>query len=684
MLPLVVFGLAAAENRDHLEHTAEIEARRVARVFAEHALKLFETDEQILRRVDTRIRGMSWDEVRASGEVTTFLRRVASETAHLRGAGLIDPAGRLAQLSEEEIPVLDLSDRDYVREAPAESPQSFVSSPIVGRISGESLFRLSRHTQEGPEGGVIFVAMDPRYLVEFYRTSTRPGDSVTMARADGTVLVRDPPVTTGTEVLSPGSGLMRSIAGAPQGVYRTTSELDRIERIHAYERVGPYPIYVSYGLNLTGVLSEWHWNLLAYGLVAALSSIGLVALSLVALRVAMRERRSFGRWQEEAQRREVAEAALRQAQKMEAVGQLTGGVAHDFNNLLTVIIGNLDMARRRMRTPDERVSRAIENALQGANRAASLVERLLVFSRRQPLAPRAVDLAALVSGMEDLLHRSLGENVALTVAIPPGLWPVATDPNQLETALVNLAVNARDAMPEGGRLAVTARNAETGGVPDLEPGPYVVIEVTDTGTGMPPEVVERIFEPFFTTKPIGQGTGLGLSQVYGLARQSGGTVIVDSRPGQGTAIRLLLPRADAEHRGADEPAEHPSVGGGRETILLVEDQEDVRRFAVETLRDFGYEVLEAGDAASGFALLERHGRIALLLTDIGLPGTSGRALAEQAARLRPDLPVILITGHAREESVPARVGLLRKPISSEGLARAVRGALDAPADAAAE
>jgi signal transduction histidine kinase/ActR/RegA family two-component response regulator len=684
VLPLFVFGLAAAQNRSHLVESAEVEARRVARIFAEHALKLFETDEQILRRIDTRLRGMTWDDVRASGEVRAFLTRISSETAHLRGTGLIGPDGRLAQLSGTDTPAVDLSDRDYVREAPGDVPHSYVSSPVVGRISGESLFRVSRRTAEGPESGVIFVTMDPRYLVEFYRTSTRDGDSVTMARADGTVLVRDPPVTTGTDVLSPGSGLMRSVARTPSGVYRTTSELDRVERIHAYEKVGPYPIYVSYGLSLTGVMREWRWNLAAYGLVAALSSVGLAALSLLAMRVATQERRSFRRWQDEARRREAAEAALRQAQKMEAVGQLTGGVAHDFNNLLTVIIGNLDMARRRMSVPDERVSRAVDNALQGANRAALLVERLLVFSRRQPLAPRSVDLKTLIAGMEDLLHRSLGENVALAVAIPSDIRPVSTDPNQLETALVNLAVNARDAMPEGGRLSITARNAGADGVQGLEPGDYVVIEVADTGEGMPPEVVERIFEPFFTTKPIGQGTGLGLSQVYGLARQSGGTVIVDSRPGHGTRVLLYFPsaHADADQTALEVPAQ--AVGGGRETILLVEDQEDVRRFAAETLRDFGYEVLEAGDAAAGFTLLERHRSIALLLTDIGLPGASGRALAERAAGLRPGLPVILITGHAGEEPVPPGAGLLRKPISAADLARAIRTALDDAAPAAAE
>ncbi|HYF54878.1 MAG TPA: ATP-binding protein [Salinarimonas sp.] len=679
LLPLLAFVLAAAQNRAHLAEAAEIEARRVTRIFAEHALKVLETDEQVLRRVDSRLRGMSWDEVRASADVRAYLARVVAETPHLSGAGLVDPAGRLAQLGEPHVPPVDLSDRDYVmRAAPGDAAQSYVSVPVEGRISGRSLFRVTRRTLEGPAGGVAFVAMDPDYLVGFYRSATRPGDSVTVARADGAVLVRDPPVTTGAQVLSPESGLMRSITRGERGVYRTTSELDRIERIHAYERIGPYPVYVSYGLSMTAVAAEWRRNVLAYGIVAALAALGLAALSLVAMRRAAQERRSFRRWQEETRRREAAEAALRQSQKMEAVGQLTGGVAHDFNNLLTVIIGNLDMARRRMGPADERVGRAIDNALQGAQRAASLVERLLVFSRRHPLAPQPVDLRRLVDGMADLLRRSLGENVALTVDIPEDVPPVATDPNQLETALVNLAVNARHAMPAGGRLAIAAARADPPADADLAPGDYVALSVTDTGIGMPPEVLERVFEPFFTTKPIGQGTGLGLSQVYGLARQSGGGVTVDSREGHGTTIRLVLPRARASAPVGEGPEEEAGLPpGGRERVLLVEDQAGVRQFIGETLRDLGYGVIEAGDAIEGFSLIERHPDIALLLADIGLPGDSGEALAERVRRLRPHLPIVLITGRAGDEPVPPGTALLRKPVAAAGLARAVREAIDA-------
>jgi len=682
ILPAVLFALSAWQNRADLEAGAAAQAQRTARLFAEHALKVFESNEQLIRRIDERLAGMGWDEIRASSDLNAYLARVVGETPHVRGLGLVAPDGRIAQVSGVfPLPEIDVSDRDYVRQAAGGGEIAAISTVVEGRISGEALFRISRRTSAGPAGGVVFVSIDPRYFLDFYRSVTGGADSVTMARRDGAVLARDPPVTTGAQTLSPDSGFMRSIAQAERGVYRTTSELDRVERIHAYGPVAPYPVFVSYGLSLTGVAENWRADLLWYGLLTALSSLALVALSVVARRRAAAERRSFLRWQDEARRRETAEAALRQAQKMEAVGQLTGGVAHDFNNLLTVIIGNLDVARRRLAGGDGRALRAVENATQGATRAAALVERLLAFSRRQPIEPQAVDVEDLIRGMADLLRRSLGENVRLDLDLPRGLWPVSTDPNQLENALVNLAVNARDAMPAGGALTISARNADRPSR-HVEPGEYVVISVADTGAGMPPDVLERVFEPFFTTKEVGKGTGLGLSQVYGFAKQSDGDVGIESEVGRGTTVRLILPRAAS---AAAQPGAQADVSpqGGRETLLIVEDDEAVRRFAAETLAEFGYEVLEAADAEAGSALLRDEPRIALLLTDVGLPGTSGRELAVKARAARPGLPVLLITGHAKDDpSEGLDAGLLRKPFSTDDLARAVRRSLDRTAEIA--
>jgi signal transduction histidine kinase/ActR/RegA family two-component response regulator len=534
---------------------------------------------------------------------------------------------------------------------------------------------------------VIFVSMSPDYFVRFYRTVMLAEDSVTMARSDGTVLVRDPPVTTGVEILSPGSGLMRGIARSPRGLYRTTSELDGISRIHAFQRVGDYPVYVSYGLSLTSVAREWRANLLTFGAIAALAALALSSLSLFALRGSRQERRLFDRWREETGRRETAEEALRQSQKMEAVGQLTGGIAHDFNNLLTVVIGNLDFAGRAIEASNlPRAHRNIEAARQGAQRAAGLTHRLLAFSRRQPLQPQAVNLNRLVGGLSDLFRRTLGEQITVETVLAGGLWLSHVDQNQLESALLNLVINARDAMPSGGRLTIETANthldeAYSAANGEIRPGQYVMVAVSDTGIGMSREVLEKVFEPFFTTKEIGQGTGLGLSMVYGFVRQSDGHVKIYSEPGRGTTVKIYLPRLvggeeEEERRG---PADLPRAEA-HETVLVVEDDAEVRAYSVASLESLGYRVVEAGEAKAALAALEGHPEIRLLFTDVGLPGLDGRKLADEALRRRPGLPVLFTTGYARNAIAHNNVldhglHLLTKPFTIEQLATKVRAVL---------
>ena len=379
----------------------------------------------------------------------------------------------------------------------------------------------------------------------------------------------------------------------------------------------------------------------------------------------------------------ATEEALRQAQKMEAVGQLTGGIAHDFNNLLTGIVGSLDLMRTRLaQGRTESLTRYIDAAMNSAHRAAALTHRLLAFARRQPLVPKSIDANALVISLEDLLRRTIGERLDLVIVVAPDLWGTLCDPNQLESALLNLAINARDAMPDGGKLAIATANApqETARAeaPVLAPGDYICISVADTGTGMSPEVVARAFDPFFTTKPIGQGTGLGLSMIYGFARQSNGHVSIDSRPGRGTVVKLYLPRHDGV--AATDPSAHPRdlapVATG-ETVLVVEDEPVVRTVIMEMLLDQGYRVLEAVDGPSGLRALLAEQRIDLLLTDVGLPGMNGRQLADQAREMRPELKILFITGYA--ESVVMAEGFLlpgmdmiTKPFDLDNLARRVR------------
>lgn len=381
------------------------------------------------------------------------------------------------------------------------------------------------------------------------------------------------------------------------------------------------------------------------------------------------------------------EEALRQSQKMEAVGQLTGGVAHDFNNLLQVIIGNLDTLTRALQGESGRLLRAANNAMTGAKRAAALTQRLLAFSRRQPLNPKPINVNTLVTSLSELVHRTLGETIAVETVLAAGLWQVEADPNELEAAILNLAVNSRDAMPEGGRLTIETSNThidETYAAAHVEvvAGQYVAIAVSDTGAGMDAKTVAQAFEPFFTTKPVGKGTGLGLSQVYGFVKQSGGHVKIYSEPAQGTTVKIYLPRLASA--GAPEAPEAEAIvpEGENETILVIEDDDDVRTYSVETLRELGYRVVEAHDGPSALRLLERQSRVDLLFSDVVLPGgLTGAQVAAQAREMRPSLKVLFTTGYARNAIIhhgrlDKGVNLITKPFSASDLAAKVRDVLD--------
>lgn len=349
--------------------------------------------------------------------------------------------------------------------------------------------------------------------------------------------------------------------------------------------------------------------------------------------------------------RSRAEEALRQAQKMEAVGQLTGGIAHDFNNLLTGIIGSLDlMQRRHQRNESLELERYIGAAVTSAQRAAALTQRLLAFSRQQALDLKPVDVNQLVASLEDLLHRTTGENITIETRLSAGLLPACMDVNQLESALINLVINARDAMPYGGRISLSTASFTMGDTPDpkkrgMSAGEYVLLSVADTGTGMAPNVMARAFEPFFTTKPIGQGTGLGLSMVYGYIKQAKGYIQIESEPDIGTRVHLYLPVHQGEATALAHEPERTPTGAG-ETILVVEDEPVVRALVVEVLNELGYETLEAGEASEALCITESEQRIDLLISDVGLPGMNGRQLADIARQQRPGLKVLFATGYA--------------------------------------
>ena len=390
-----------------------------------------------------------------------------------------------------------------------------------------------------------------------------------------------------------------------------------------------------------------------------------------------------------------AEALLRQAQKMEAVGQLTGGIAHDFNNLLTIVLGGLDTIGRQVQTMPassavSRIGRAHHMALQGAQRAVALTNRLLAFSRQQPLAPKPIDANKLVASMTEFLQRTLGETVALETVLPAGLWHTYADPHELENVLLNLALNARDAISNNGKVTIETANCylDESYVSNLQepvaPGQYVMIAIADTGTGMDKTTLERAFEPFFTTKETGKGTGLGLSQVYGFVRQSSGNVKIYSEVGEGTTVKIYLPRfrGDEEYRADSEVTFEPATIRGAESILVIEDDETLRRYTVEFLNDFGYRVFDAPNGDVALKILQLENDIDLLFTDVVIPGgINGRQVADEAKKRRPGLKVLFTTGYARNAIVhhgrlDPGVELISKPYSPAELGAKIRAVLD--------
>jgi len=398
-------------------------------------------------------------------------------------------------------------------------------------------------------------------------------------------------------------------------------------------------------------------------------------------------RQANERMRAEAEAREEAESKIRHMQRIEAIGQLTGGIAHDFNNMLSIVIGNLDIAERRIDQPD-RLRRALEGARAGADRAAELTRRLLAFGRQQPLSPRVLDPNKIVTGMSEMLRRTIGEAIRLETVLAGGVWRICADAGELENAILNLAINARDAMPDGGALTIETANChlDEGYARDhvgVEPGQYVLIAVSDTGHGMSREVAAKALEPFFTTKEVGRGTGLGLSQVFGYVKQSGGHLKLYSEPGEGTTVKIYLPR----HRGADDVVEETPVQGAApraltgETILVVEDEEQVRALSIEALRDLGYTVVEATNGREALDCLDAHPEVRLVFTDVVMPEMNGRRLADAARERWPDLRFVFTTGYTRNAIVhhgrlDDGVALLQKPFTTAQLAAKIRSELD--------
>jgi two-component system NtrC family sensor kinase len=699
VLPLAIFLLTGWVSYQQHEADARDRIHRNLNTIYEHALKVFETFELSARYLDELTGEVSdADIIRQEADLSIRLKSLTDRLPQLRDLWVVNSAGQpLVSATVFPMPKLDLSDRHYFRVHKENTDAgTYVSEVLKARAADTTFFTLSRRRshENGQFAGVTTVSIAPEYFTNFYAKLPPPG-VFALIRNDGAILARFPDTSASKPKLAAASAVMRAIAAQPvEGTVADLPNLDLQAHIFTYRRMPDYDIYVVSGMENAVIVRSWLSYMgshLVFGLPATVAMFGL---TLVALRRTRREVFAHARLQQEVMRRERTEIALQQAQKMEAVGRLTGGIAHDFNNLLTAILGNVDLALRRVPQGDDRLRRSLNSARQASERAASLVQRLLAFSRQHPLEEKAVDVNRLVQGMSELMRRTIGETITVETILAPNLWKTAVDPNQLENTLLNLAVNARDSMKDGGCLTIETANTYLDDAyvvangPDLAAGQYVLLAVSDTGTGMTDEVRERAFEPFFTTKPTGSGTGLGLSMVYGFVKQSGGHIKLYSEIGEGSSIKIYLPRLTNESQvepwipnepqvPIDEESEHRPV-----KILLVEDDEEVNRFSTEVLREEGFEVISTFEGASGLRLLDANKDIQLLFTDVVLPGgMNGRQLANEARRRRPDMRILFTTGYTRDAIIhdgrlDADVDLLTKPFTSEALLRKVRQILD--------
>jgi len=689
---LILIGGSYLAYKTTFDHARRDLVETVA-IAEENLIKVLDTHALVAARLGDLLAGLSDEQIRArEKELHDRIRQQIADLPQVETAWAVDRTGHLL-VGGRNYPGrgLDLSDRDYFRAMREPGAEVYISG-LQSRFDNKPFFAVARR-RLGPAGefdGVVVVAVSPDFFRSFY-AKLLP-DSVDYAagifRSDGATLARYPEIVWRGSGPAPPEALLKAAAENPRsGVLMQPSAFDGIVKVIAYKRLERYPIYVTVGRTRASIVEEWAAFIVTHLYFGVPATIALVLLCLLALRRTRREAAATAQAREAMAQREAAEAQLRQAQKMEALGQLTSGIAHDFNNLLTAISGNVELLARRTRDREPELQRLAGAAMRGVDRAATLTQRLLAFSRRQPLDPKPLEVNRLIAGMSDLLRRTLGEEIEAETVLGGGVWPVLIDANQLEHSLLNLAINARDAMAGGGKLTIETANtfldeSYAAGHEEVAPGQYVAISVSDTGSGMTAEVRAKAFEPFFTTKETGQGTGLGLSQVYGFIKQSGGHCAIYSEPGQGTTVRLYLPR----HFGAVEAVTSPvlprAATARGETILFVEDDADVRGFAADLLRDLGYDVLVAATGAAALLLLDGHPEARLLFTDVALPGgMNGRQLADEALRRRPDLKVLYTTGYARNAIVhqgrlDRGVELIVKPFTSAALADRIRQLLD--------
>ncbi|HYH21518.1 MAG TPA: ATP-binding protein [Azospirillum sp.] len=677
-VPLLFFALIGWRAYDTALADLERHAEATATLLHQHATRLIKSYAFTASLVEDRAFALGWPDTGGTQELLQFARHLVANADQVAAIRLIDAAGHVAATGEvAATPALTEIEREIVDALAAGAPAT-VGMAYRMPASGHEVFDVARRhaTPEGRFNGVVLLTAPVSALGDFHHSvGPRSGDALALIRADGQTLLRHPR----NDAPLPGldRDLLDAIHAAPEeGRYRSAIA-DGVERVYAYRRLADFPVYVTYGADVAQVWAAWWNEMMVPTAVTMAAMLLLLSVAHLERRRALAERRMLARLHDEMRRRAKAEETLRRTQRLEMLGQIVGGIAHDFNNLLTVVTTNLYLAGTR--TADNAWQPFVNVASEAAFRGGQLTQQLLSFARQQHLDPEIFDLNdcldRLATGM---LRQSLRGDIRIERQGAPDLWPIKADRGQLELAVLNLAINARDAMPKGGVLRLVTRNLHCAD-PFTSPagcaGDFVALSVEDTGGGIPPEVIDRVFEPFFTTKEVGKGTGLGLSMVYGFAQQSGGTARVESRPGAGTTVTLLLPRAMAgvPADAAPDPATAPPAGRGR--VLMVEDSPEIAATVAMLLDEMGFSVLHAAAAAEALDTLtqHRHG-FDCVFTDIVMPGgMNGVELAREIRRRYPDLPVLLATGYSDAATAAAEEGfrVLRKPYEPKILAEAL-------------
>ena len=689
VLPLALVLALGVLGYRQAERAAQERLERSADVALEHALKVFESSRQLLGRVNDLI-GDRFDEQVAAEEdlLHQRLHAFVDGIPQVASINIIGRDGRILASSRFHPPPanVSVSDRaDFLHHLRDVSPVH-VSRRLTGRVNGEHIFNLSvrRASADGGFNGVLMLSLRPGYFAAQYErmVTSDPDVAVSLMRSNGEVIARVPPVSADTR-LAMGSPLQRALdeaiqAGRGGGSLRAVAGIDGEDRMASFRAVAGYPLAIVAASDRSVWQAEW---LRSMGILVAFTLVPTAALCatlLVALRRLRGEEDAWTRYHAEVASRVALEAAYRQSRKLEALGRVTGGISHDFNNIL-MVVGTSTEVLRRMLDGKPGFDRPLAALQRAVNSGTNLTRQLLAFARRQPLRPQTVDLAARMPEFASLLRATLGSRVGIELVVAPDVRPVHVDEAELDLALLNLALNARDAMPEGGRLTIAIDNTDLRPTPESPlAGAFVRIAVSDTGEGIAPEDIERVFEPFWTSKAPGQGTGLGLSQVHAFCEQSGGRALIASTPGEGTTVTLLVPAAPQAAPAGEPfaPTQPPPQAQGR--ILLVEDNADVAASTRSLLQLQGFEVELAVSADDALARLRRGIACDLVLTDVVMPGqANGLELARTLRREAPQLPLVLMTGYTPELAAATAEGfpVIAKPFDTRTLRRALDEAL---------